>query len=408
MREIIKTVLLAFLIASALFQTQELWFRNISRGFFDILPLQAAQNNISYSEYFVAPTRMLTSLGNNRFVLQYNPGSISHLGYIFAYALDSEPVITNVTPELFSGRSIIYHYNFDMPAWAFFEHFGIENRLPLEYFNKIIIVPQMVTNLVHISFVGDRVVNYTITTSANVALNSHIQNAHRDYGAAPFYYASSSIMGFDFESNIFLPRWRGEAFEYNPIAISSMFNDDLIEMGQKINFFFDNPAMVRSDNRNGVFTYGDFNVVVNYYNGVLEYTNHRQGFSQGNLLTDFDRAMAFLTNDTNVVNYFFLQGFTTGDTYTIFYFDYIINNFPVMLAGAPQDHWLQIKVNQGYVTNYSKIAFALYQTQNTSYQQKDIISLVDSVGLNIYPVFGYVYNFRSAFAHIDWVIEGTE
>ncbi|MCL1996413.1 MAG: hypothetical protein FWG63_09430 [Defluviitaleaceae bacterium] len=407
MREVIKTILLTCLIALALFQTQELWFRNMSRGFFAVFAIQASPGD-SYGEFFVAPTRILTSLGNNRFAVEYAPGTIQHLAPLFADALASQPIVTEITPDLFNGRIIIYYYNFNMPAWAFFQHFGIENHLPLQYFNQILIVPQLATNLVHISFVGEYVVSYTITTSANAALNTHIQNAHRDFGDSHFYYASSSIMGFAFDTNLFLPRWHGDTLQYTPLTVSPILSGDLIEIGQNISFFFDNPDLVRSDNRNGILTYGDFNVVVRYYNNVLEYTNHRPGSAPGNILTYFDTAMAFLTRDTNVTTPFVLQGFTTEDTYTTFYFDYVINNFPVMLADAPLDHWLQITVEQGHVTSYRKVALNLHQTQAHNYHRTDIITLVNERGVHINPTLGYIYHFHSATVGIDWNVNGEE
>ena len=401
MREVVKTVFLSCLIALALFQTQELWFRNMSRGFFATFAVQAAPG-ADYGAYFVAPSRMLTSLGNNRFAVQYNPGTIQHLASLFADAAASPPVVNEITPELFAGRSIIYYYNFNMPTWAFLQHFGIEHRVPLEYFNQILIVPQLATNLVHIHFIGEYVVSYTITTGANAALNNHIQSTHRDFGGATFYYVSSSLMGFAFDTNLFLPRWRGNALPYNPISVSPAFSGDLMEIGQNISFFFDSPNVVRSDNRDGVLVYGDFNTVVRYYNNVLEYTNHRRGTVVGDLLSDFDVAMDFISRDTNIKNPIILQGFTSGDSYTTFYFDYVIDNFPVMLVDAPQKHWLQITVNHGHVTNYRKIALNLYQTQSIRYQHTDIITLVNNLGVGINPVFGYIYNFNTSTAGIDW------
>ena len=415
-----KNFLLIFLVGFSIYQTGELWLRDsLSHNFFYTLFAQSDTEPNNHKSSFVLPYRIITSIGNNRFNIKFSGVSESPKRQLVDHAIASllsggEYVATHDGIDFsrfLSYRSIIYEYSFSMPTEPFVRVLGEGTSVltHFEYFDSIVVVPSpSASNLVYFIFMdtkNDRAYEYKLAQSSlHDILNREIQAAHRNLSIYQIDYISSKLMGLNFRTNIFLPRWRNQEYEHNMVNIINNHYDTqplLPVIGRNLYMFFENPAAIWPNTRDNVFIYSDENIVVQYFqNGVLEYINYRQGTVQGDLLSDFDVARRFLSRDTMVTNEFFLAGFTEQEDMRVFYFDYVINNFPIVFTerfredmGVPDlQHAIEITVQNGIVTRYRKIAYSFeMHSSATQIISTDLITVVDDVsGKNIRNInFGY-------------------
>lgn len=437
--EIIKSFFLSVLIVLAIFQTSELWFRNSNRNFFDVFfnfqDLALANQDVgAWGEYFVVPTRLLTTTGGNRFFVEYAPvpAGINSLWQVVISALSEDwQTVEPLDVRIFNQRSVLYTYNFYMPTFVFLEHFGIsqsENTLDtvLPFFNHILFVPSTTaSNIVYIYFVGldqgnmPTMVSYTVTTNLHNVLVGHIQTMSINRNIDDLYYSSTEIIGFEFEQNMFLPHWRGPGLIYNPLVASPAMEGATVEdIAHRLSVFFSNPARVWSDYRDGAFVLGDYNSVVVLHNHRVEYTNHASiGTNQG-FLRDFDIAKNFLnfvnTLDDNQGR-FFLSWFESAYDTTTFYFDYVINGMRVYLDNSRDEHghWASVSVSGGIVTNFNQILLDV-QIESQAYSWPiNLISFIntmvvlDQLDMDQKLGFGYVLDREEEPGRIfaTWVVE---
>lgn len=388
-KEAFKSVFLLFLIIASLLQTWELWLsRNVGRNFFTFAA--SAQIN-SYTDVFLRPSQRLTWLSPNRFKMEHVPSDS------FGITLISEALSTGnytFTGSDFNQRSIIYKYNFPMPAWA------LNAKIPMEYFDTIMFIPSsQVTGRIYVHFLsGNYGPLFTFTSgSYHDIINNFIQQTNLLPG--DMYYVSTDLMGFALEQNFFVPRRRGGNLTGNSVVKINnhyVYEPNAIEIGESVSIFFPNSfwPIVRED----LLIFGDQNIVVRYFDNMLEYINHNPRGNVGNLLSDFDIAMDFISGDVMVTNQTILSRFTPLETGTKFYFDYIINNLPVFHT---ETHWIEITVEYGTVTRYGKITYSLETTTQTLYIETDIIDLINSAGLGVRGLsFGYVVGEE---VNLNWV-----
>lgn len=435
-----KNLLLVFLVGFSIYQTAELWLRDsLSRNFFYVLLAQYNTGANANINNFVLPYRIVTSIGNNRFDIMYTGVSESNKRQLVDYAItvalnDGEYIATHETIDfnrVLSYRSIIYEYRFSMPTETFVRVLAEGTDMlasEFSYFNSVAVIPSPnASNLVYFIFMdteNNRAYEYqVIRSSLHDMLNREIQNSHRNLSAYQIYYVSSELMGLDFRTNIFLPRWRGQEYEYNMVRILNNHYEiqpTVSAVGRNLYMFFENPAAVWSNIRDNIFIYSDENIVVQYFqNGVLEYINYRHGTTQGDLLSDFDVATRFLSSDTMVINETFLAGFTEAENKRVFYFDYVINNFPIIFTDRfKQDmgltdlsHAIEITVQNGIVTRYRKIAYSFEVAQEMQIINADLITVVDDiVGRNVsdisfgYNIFKIDRNSDSNFMTLEWIV----
>lgn len=413
-----KSILLVLLIALAILQTSGLWFAGTSRSFFDVffgsqqIGFFSLDEIESWSEYFVTPTKVLTSRGDNRFAVNYapDPTSIENIWHISTAALSMQwDYISTFDVSIFNQRAILYVYNFYMPTHVFMEHFQIQegtynlqNVLP--FFNNILFVPSTLeSNIVYLYFVGldnqnnNIMVKYTITTPLHSALVEHVQAMPTTDELNRLYYSSTELFGFDFNQNMFLPRWREGVFTYYVLDVERIMEGAVLgDIAPRLSIFFSNPSRVWDDYSDGSFTLGDYHSVVTLYNDRVEYTNHGPIAQSQGFLRDFDIAKNFL-NWANMLDNqqgrFFLSRFYPDINSTTFYFDYVINNIPVHLYNSRDEHghWASVTVSGGVVTNFNQILLNLSVSDTQANEYIDLIMFADGVEEDLNrPIFGYI------------------
>ena len=140
--------------------------------------------------------------------------------------------------------------------------------------------------------------------------------------------------------------------------------------------FFTNPATINHEVVNEIYTFRNLNTVVRYLPwDVVEYTSFRTiGGAAPNFIADFSAAIAFVDRDPNVINEFFLAGYDVRGRENVFWFDYAINDFPLVLAQywysspnctRPFLHAIEVVVENGRVIRYRKIPFTFEADTST-------------------------------------------
>jgi len=410
-----KTIFLVFLISLSIYQIGELWLRDVlSRNFF--YTVFADRSTGTATDYFMTPSRMLINIGSLRFSTIYNP--IGHEAkntadsVLSALFSSGEFVQTHEDIDYFallSNRSIVYQYRFNMPSVVFADFFAAdEGFFSFLSFNSVVIIPSDVaTNLIHVYFVDNYIMHeFRLISPLHNTLNVQIQNANREAGT--LYYASSKLMGFTFEGNIFLPRWPGHT-----VLIQSMVESNIGE--RNISDFFSTPSSVWADERDGMFVYSDENQVLRFNtNNTVEYVNYRRSSENSSLAMDFGAAKRFIGRDTTVVNDIFLARITDMGDVRVFYFDYTINNFPILLSRGVREntglnHAIEVTVENGVVSRYRKIAYTFEVTPDFVVQRTDALTLINSIGdYNVQDIFfGYILN-SSGEVNLDWLVTYVE
>ena len=407
-KETVKTISLISLILLAVFQTTELWLADgASRNF---LAFTANNNQVigDFRGYFFMPKRILTGLGDNRFVSVYQTEPTPVLNTLnnaiqLGMTQNDFVSVTYVDEATWNIRGVVYHYAFEMPSALFSYGTYIDLYSQIDGFSYIIIEPSEVSsNITYLHFIKQNtVVTYRITSSStHGVINTHIQNMHNIAGGLnTLQYVSTDVMGFGFSQNLFVPLWAGGNLSfYLPALINNHYVGELtlVDVGERVSSFFADPAAVWFDVRGEAFIYGDTTTVVQYQNSILEYTNYRSTGQRGDLISDFSVAMGFIRQDPMVTNDVFLADFRETDDYSVFYFDYILNSLPVLVSVSErelfgQKHFIVVTVEGSTVVNYRKIAYSVEITNEIATHSTDIIAFADAFGMEMERLtFGYV------------------
>ncbi|MCL2420294.1 MAG: hypothetical protein FWD03_00405, partial [Defluviitaleaceae bacterium] len=180
--------------------------------------------------------------------------------------------------------------------------------------------------------------------------------------------------------------------------------------------FFSNPGVIRPTVGSDVWIYRDVNTVVRYYAAnVLEYISYRaiDRNIPSSFENDFASAVQFLERDHLVINETYLADFREEEGQRIFYFNYVIDNTPLVMAqgqGWLRDFQLRypvvVTVSHGTVIRYRKLAFNFRVNEDVQINAlADFSSLIGRLGNDFTDVRqGYRItgeNMRSQYWFVD-------
>jgi hypothetical protein len=176
----------------------------------------------------------------------------------------------------------------------------------------------------------------------------------------------------------FLPNIPRGGFAYHAINVENPFRDPqglfrISHIRSMVEPFFDNPAaIIPTVSADNVYTFSTRNTMVRYLeNAVFEYTSYRTvgRTAPSNFMANFSAALDFVTNDPHVASAqteIFLRNHDTRGRAHIFWFDYAIDNRPLVLTrewhtGAhcndPLLAPIEIIVDHGRVVRYRRLAY---------------------------------------------------
>ncbi|MCL1925066.1 MAG: hypothetical protein FWF50_05730 [Defluviitaleaceae bacterium] len=389
----LKTLFLCFLILTSILLSSELWLTSGHSFFVANSPLESED----FESYFFMPRRILTSPRGNRFVPTYLTSPDYQINNIIKNRLGGRPPVISTTLHqlnynTLNFRGIFYDYSFPIPSYLFEKYFGA-TQLP--YVTGILVSPsEQNFNVVYIELF-DSVNNFTeraqlVNSEYHNILMNRIAEANARLTTQNFYYSSSFLMGFNLPRNNFLARWQeSELVSQN---ISPLKFSEVVTIFEAASVFFLNPSEVWISYEDGIYRFAGENSVVTF-GDRLTYTNYRPNriISEANVLINFNAAKNFMNaeniNISPSVGGITLSNFAYSENITTFYFDYLINNFPVYL-GEP---FAEIKVDSGVVVSYKRM-MPFILTDETANISKDAIDFINIVGSENNVSFGYLKN----------------
>ncbi len=435
-----KNFIITFLIFLAIYQTTGLWFENFStHSFFYLIKNKFENANIQKDTLYLTES-ILINTGNNKFIRKYNNISNADYKKIFDEAIylsikngDFSYIEHFDIKNVLNKRSIIYTYDFNIKGEEMSKIFNIKaNHLSkIKQFDTIIIVP-MIDEKYNIKtiFLSSKTLNaYELKVSKDI-LSQNIFNIINDFNsleAKDFYYISSEESGISlFSTNQFLPKARNETFNVNKIAVDNPLEQDggilLSESEKYVDVFFDSPITKSSSFINNTYTYNDENVIVKYYpNGVLEYVKYKSNIGIGSEDSPYNIALQFLAKDNNIKNEYYLQDYKIEENKVIFYFNYKINNFPIILSEDKKlqtgmDSMIEVTVEDNIVSKYRRIIYDFYVEDDYDIVEKSFIDAIDNFLVNLGKPNIYidemklVYKFDNAenTMNIKWFIDAED
>jgi len=370
----IKTAAILAMAALSIFLAVQLWLVHIpNRSFFPYMQARfmAAPPPDEVAE-FVRPFRIITGTGNGFFNISYSGvetarfweagletlNAIMHMGRFssqteigFSY-IDSYPVI--IFDYAFPMDATIYGQFFGPRAGTFLTAVGLQN------FRKVIIRPEI--DDFSVTFVCDKYSWEFVMPNLMPAVLQELDIPEPDHRRFVFNTATGG----------FYPRF-DISFVYHPIIVTNPYQNSagllhLSFIGGRVEHFFNNPATINQGLSGGVYTFGNVNTVVRYLPlDVIEYTSFRTiGRAPTSFVADFSAAHSFVIADPNMRNEFFLARYERRGRENVFWFDYVVGNFPLILVDSwytddgctdPLRHPIEVVVDQGRVVRYRKIAY---------------------------------------------------
>ncbi|MDR1533213.1 MAG: hypothetical protein LBS62_13710 [Clostridiales bacterium] len=428
---VLKNLVIIILGFTAVYLTCLLWFDKISnRDFISTLAASLVYSAPESAEVraMIAPYRIMVSLRGETY------------GALYSWLADTkkdgdaaiELALKSGEPQdgealswesLLKKKAYIYEYAVPLPA----DMTPIKSQAKgswliarMSEFDMIIITPELENIIVtFVNTASNEVCSYTAADgelSARIAQNISLLTDN----SAGLYYVPSTHNG----GIIFVPHWRFEAYPYSALEIVNpyMYQGDLLiaKIEKKIESFFSNPALIVADKKEA-FIYNAGSAVVKYLpNDTVEYFDYSttEVIGGSSFAADYHAALDFASKDSALENEFRMHSFKTEDGQTTFYFDYFINNFPLILPEKTYSeinmrHPIEITVQNRKVIKYRKLAYVFKPiplgTETADFKFNDVMGYIrlafgspGSINLNSLEL-GYKFE-MSTFLRLNWFL----
>ncbi|MCL1786746.1 MAG: hypothetical protein FWG38_02060 [Defluviitaleaceae bacterium] len=374
-----KSLAILGLAALAVFLTVQLWLVNIpNRSFFPYLSARFTVSAPDGGHNFVRPFRIVSGTGDGTFNIAYSKlsrGDFWEYGQSVVAAVLQNGTFVERTPTdmtaMLSAPVLIYQYAFDMQpalfAQALNQRASILTDAGMEYFQAVgVALPQDRENPLQVFFITNQYTWQFVVTPIGRRLDPIFDGIIIPPPLNPYrrFVATETPLVFtpDFHQN----------FSYHPLLATNPYENHsgflhMASIHSQVEHFFTNPATINQRVDNHVYTFRNLNTVVRYLPwNVVEYTSFRTiGRGRSHFISDFSAAWAFVENDPNITNEFYLANY--DDTHgRIFWFNYVVADFPLaQLApwqGSAEDtdplpYPIEVLVENGRVLRYRKIPF---------------------------------------------------
>lgn len=366
MKNKILNIALIFLFGLAFFQTYRLWFVNLSND-------ANSQNQITIDsnikEDLVKPFRLSVEMEKNQFNSYFELETLSIYNEsknLFKTILKNGSLVDDFNREDYTDL-VIYNYNFVFEEDYFKEALNQnKSRVSINSFDNIFIYFKKEGN--YAVFYNSIQDTSTIITFGDKSFLTTLSSYKKPNNVK--YYSEDLIK--------FTANW-DEKLEYEEITYSNPYSLNgeihISSVENMVNSFFQNPLSKTQSiqNETNAITFNDNNTIVRYYpNNIFEYKYYYVYESNKNInfVDYFTLATNFILNDTAIDNTFYLDDYKIENNEVIFYFNYSIGNFPILLsenykAETNINSFIEIAVSNNVVTDYKKIPYN-FKTSNSS------------------------------------------
>lgn len=394
-----KSLLIAFLMFLAIYQTGKLWFEGFSdHNFFSFIGNQDnASKDITYTL-----DRLVINLGDNKIVCLGSDIYSSKYKKIFdkgiSEAVTSGAPETNKTLDwnkLLQNRAIIYEYNCSFAGSDIGSLFDIKapGSEAISVYDRIILLPAATKDKMEVIFYNSEMNTagvYTLTDNDIIARCYNASSTLNNENSTQ--YISTLLNGFTiFSQNQFIPLL-DDSKTYSPVECHQALTDNS-DIERNADLFFNNSMNRWTSRSNGVYTFSDENTVVKYSsNGIFEYSGYNTAaIPRNDFYSNYSAALAILSKDTYIKNEYYLSSYETDEygNYN-FYFNYKLNGLSVvpseqLKSSLGINSFIEITSVRGRVSKFKKYAYIFRELDNTQPQTVvDYISAIDSLYVKLY------------------------
>ena len=378
---LVKTLAILGLGALSVFLTVQLWLVNIpNQSFFPYIGARFTTSTPDGAADFVRPFRIISGSGDGYFDIMYSGVAGSALwedgsAAITAFLQGGTFVSRTETDmsDMLGEPILIYEYAFEMPSAVFTQAFaqrtGMLADADMPYFRAIAILPyQSGNDPFHVFFIGDEYTWQFAVAPTGRRVSDAFGSLEIPQLPTPYRRFVPTEIPL-----VFAPHFH-EDFSYHPLIVTNPYENHsgVLQMAfihRQVEHFFANPATMNHEVVNGVYTFRNINTIVRYLpQDVIEYTSFRTigRRTPSTFIEDFSAAIAFIEDDPNVINDFFLAEYDMRGRENVFWFNYVVNDFPLVLTEYwytnpdctnPLRYQIEVSVDNGRVVRYRKIPF---------------------------------------------------
>jgi len=373
-----KSLVIVALAVLAVYMSARLWFVEFTNhSFMPYVQARFAPTVPDDASELVRPFRVIAGAGDGYFGVLYGATAGA------AFWEYGQRVITDLlrnghfvqthdanVQQILSYPVIVYEYAFFMDIEVFTQAFGrrassLLAERGVDSFHAVAVKPPYgQRNTVNVFFIGDNSIAEFALLPNDREFSVYIPSASN---LRRYFIQDGNGLSFAMQLH--------RNFTYNPILPVNPYVNragflHLSFIREQIEHFFDNPATINQGlSVDDVYTFSNLRTVVRYQPwDVVEYSSFRTigRTSPTSFISDFSAAFDFVRRDPNVNNEFFLSGYELRGRETVFWFGYVINNFPLVLSEpwytgpgctVPLIHPIEVVVDHGRVISYRKIAY---------------------------------------------------
>lgn len=404
-------VFIVMLVASAVYQTAVLWLFNDGILMLDLYHvadnLKALGSENVKEKYAIEPEKVFVSVSDKEFALFYPTDAYSDimsksnavLGLLleegtFAGAYDMD------FADLISSNVLIYKFPFLVSASEYVKGFTsvdksdfVEN---VSQFDCLIVSPNKSivdsTFLYAVNSERGTVSSYSLKNDENtLRLLKLILDFENSFKTSVNYISTKQNGLHIFDDAAFVPVAENP-FNYFPVKkvnpfydYNGAFNAERLE--EKAYMFFNNFSAKKSTMEDGTYVFSDDTSIVKYYpSGILEYFNYEVKEEESQTLASaYSVAREFMTNNKIISTEVFLSNVIINSEGLTFYFDYTVNNMPVILSdniknATALSNCVEVVVKGNVVRKFRSYTFDFFiDNKNVVETQIDFLYPLDSV-----------------------------
>ena len=377
-----KSFVIIILVIAAVYQTGLLWLEDTASHnfFYTVFGLGGQKQFTAEDNILLLPSKFVIGSGNRKYTVAY-ASDIEKEAILSEGNNLLQEILTQSTTgtteqninwgDILEEKCLLLEYHFFVPATEYFQNYNKKLLVPtIKSFNCIALVPSKTSN-------GTTSV-YFINTNLEQSWRVTIEKSRfaaklytmLDLKENDLTYVSTKQSGFNlFRDSVFVPQWKEKSLPYrsmmevNPFMQDGSINRYYLE--NSVDSFFKN---LESDwnrvDETGTFVFSDETVVVRYYpKGILEYYSYERYDTEEttDIITGYQICKNFMNNDISLETEVYLSGIEINRNEMIYYFDYTVDNYPILFSEALQKefempHAIEFSIRGNSVRKYKRYA----------------------------------------------------
>lgn len=377
-----KSFVIIILVIAAVYQTGLLWLEDTASHnfFYTVFGLGGQKQVTAEEKTLLLPSKFVIGSGNRKYTVAY-ASDIEKEAILSESDNLLQEILTQGTADtlkqeidwetILEERCLLLEYHSFIPVTEYFQNYSKKFLVPsIKNFNYIALIPSKTSNgTTSIYFINtnlEQSCRVTMEKSRFATTLYSMLESKENY----LTYVSTKQSGFNlFQDSVFVPQWKEKTLPYRSVMEMNPFMQDgsinRYYLENSVDSFFKN---LESDwnrvDETGTFVFSDETVVVRYYpKGILEYYSYERYDTEAttDIATGYQICKNFMNNDISLETDVYLSGVEINRNEMIYYFDYTIDNYPILFSEAIQKefempHAIEFSIRGNSVRKYKRYA----------------------------------------------------